>query len=75
MDNNIRDLPYVICACFVLHNFHEEHNEAIGEELISSVLRYDREFQPSTVNNNYRHDCNEMEGQRVRSELTGYLDP
>ena len=75
MDINIRDLPYVIYACFVLHNFGEEHNEAIGEELISSALRYDTEFRPSTVSNNYRNDCNETEGKRVRSELTRYLDP
>ena len=62
MNINFCDLPYVIYACFVLHNF--------CEELISSALRYDRTFQPSTVNNNYRSDCNETEGKRGRSELT-----
>ena len=75
MDINIRDLPYVIYACCVLHNICEEHNEAVGEELISSAFRYDREFQPSTVNNDYRSDCNETEGKTVRSELIRYLDP
>ena len=75
MDLNIRDLPYVIYACFVLHNFCEEHNETVGEELISSAVRYEREFQPPTVNNNYRTDCNETEDKRVRSELTKYFDP
>ena len=30
-DLNIRDLPCVIYACFVLHNFCEEHNETVGE--------------------------------------------
>ena len=37
MDLNIRDLPYVIYACFVLHNFCEEHNETVGEELIAAT--------------------------------------
>ena len=71
MDLNI----HVIYACFVLHNFCEEHNETVGEELISSAMSYEREFQPLTVNNNYRTDCNETEGKRVRSELTKYFDP
>ena len=53
----------MIYACFVLHNFCEEHNETVGEELISSALRYERKFQPPTVNNNYRTDCNETEGK------------
>ena len=75
MDLNICDLRYVIYACFVLHNFCEEHNETVGEEVISSAMRYEREFQPPTVNNKYRTDCNETEGKRVRSELTKYLTP
>ena len=75
MDINIRDLPYVIYACFVLHYFCELHNESVSDTLISSAVRYDREFQPPTINNNYRTDCNEAEGKRVRYELTRYLDP
>ena len=75
MDINIRDLPYAIYACFVLHNFCELHNESVSDTLISSAVRYDRKFQPPTINNNYRTDCNEAEGKRVRYELTRYLDP
>ena len=47
MDLNIRDLPYVIYACFVLHNFCEEHNETVGEELISSAMRYEHHYGSS----------------------------
>ena len=32
MDINLDELPYVIYACFVLHNFCEIHNESISEE-------------------------------------------
>ena len=45
MDINIRDLPYVTYACFVWHNFFEIHNESVRDTLISSAVRYDREFQ------------------------------
>ena len=36
MDVNIHDLPYVIYACFVLHNFCELHDESVSNTLISS---------------------------------------
>lgn len=32
MDINLEDLPYVICALFVLHNFCETHKEFINDE-------------------------------------------
>lgn len=32
MDINLDDIPFVIFACFVLHNFCELNNESICEE-------------------------------------------
>ena len=40
------DLPYVIYAYFVLHNFCELNRESLGEECITANILYDREFQP-----------------------------
>ena len=73
MDINMDDLPYVIYACFVLHNFCEMHNESISEERVSSSISYDQEFQPSTqsIMNN---SCNETEGRNIRKILTAYFD-
>lgn len=75
MDINLDDLPYVIYACFVLHNFCEANRETINENRVCAALEYDREFQPPTQANNFRTDCNEAEGKRVRSVLTRFLDP
>ena len=70
---DIKDLPYVIYTCFVLHNFCEMHHESISEERVSSSISYDQEFQPSTqIRNN---TCNETEGRNIRNILTVYLDP
>ena len=75
MDINLNDLPSVVYACFVLHNFCEINNEAIGEQHVAAAMQYDQDFQPSTQPNNFRSDCNEAEGKRVRRVLTKFLDP
>jgi len=72
MDINIDDLPAVIYACFILHNFCEENKETVSEERVGLAIAYDREFQPVTVS---RKDANESEGKRVRRVLTKYFDP
>ena len=75
MDINLRDLPNVIYACFVLHNYCELNNESVNGETVRSTINYDREFQPQTIANRYITDCNETEGKRIRKILTNYFDP
>ncbi|XP_029180023.2 uncharacterized protein LOC114947536 [Acropora millepora] len=75
MDINVDDLPYVIYACFTLHNSCAHNNETISEDKVSAALDYDREFQPPPQANNFRTDCNEVGGKRVRTMLTRFFDP
>ena len=75
MDINLMELPHIIYACFVLHNFCELNNERISEDKVSSTIDYDREFQTSTALHNYRTECNMTEGKRIRKILTQYFDP
>ena len=75
MDINIAELPFVIYACFVLHNFCEEKKEKINEQKVSAAIQYDREFQPPPESNNQRTNSNDTEGKRVRRVLTQFLDP
>ena len=72
MDTNMNDLPYVIYACFVLHNFCEE---SVNEQSVLETIDSAHNLQPPSEINNYLTDCNEMEGKRVRRVLTKYLDP
>ena len=62
MNINMDDLPFVIYACFVLHNFCEINGDSVSEEQIRTAVSYDRDFQPETVKNRYTTDCNEAEG-------------
>ena len=51
MDINLDELPFVIYACFVLHNFCELNNESINEETVEMTINYDHDFQPQTAPN------------------------
>lgn len=75
MDINIDDLPYVIYACFVLHNFCELNHKSVSEDNVRRALDYDRQFQPPTPPSRFTTDCNEREGKRSRHVLTKYFDP
>lgn len=77
MDININDLPHVIYACFVQHNFCEINNESINEERVQASRNYDRQFQPDTQPCGNKSGVNrgEAEGKKVRQILTKYFDP
>ena len=70
---------FVLCfpelALASSHNFCELNNERIPEDKVSSAIDYDREFHPSTTAHNYRTECSETEGKRIRKILTQYFDP
>ena len=71
MDINLNELPYVVYACFVLHNFCEIH----GEDKVTASMDYDKNFQAVTSTNSFRTDCNETAGKKIRKILTRYFDP
>ncbi|CAL9707842.1 unnamed protein product [Knipowitschia caucasica] len=75
MDIHLNDLPYVIYSCFVLHNFCEASKEGVDEVSVMGTMRGELDSQPPTQCNNFRTDCNEGEGKRVRRVVMKYLDP
>ncbi|XP_030594603.1 putative nuclease HARBI1 [Archocentrus centrarchus] len=75
MDINLKDLPHVIYACFVLHNYCEAAQETVDAQCVRNAIDIDHDWQPRTQNNRYVTDCNESAGKRVRRIVTKYLDP
>lgn len=75
MDINLADLPSVIYACFVLHNYCEAWNYTVDPRIEQEVIQNVWNLQPPTQTNNYLTDCNVASGKRVRRILTKYLDP
>eukprot|EP00117_Sycon_ciliatum_P026674 scpid99960/ scgid21842/ len=74
MDINMDDLPHVIYACFVLHNFCEYNGESLADETVQTAIADDHRFQPPHGQNPARA-VNDVEGKRVRRVLTKYFDP
>ncbi|KAL0147037.1 hypothetical protein M9458_057561 [Cirrhinus mrigala] len=48
MDINLQDLPFVIYACFVLHNFCENCKETVAEHTVLGTMQWDKDLQPPT---------------------------
>ena len=74
MDINMEDLPYVIYACFVLHNICEINNEPVQQDIVSAARQYEREFQPSVEPNNYRAAANEVNGKKITQTFKAYFE-
>ena len=66
MDININDLPHVIYACFVLHNFCEINYESLSEERVQASINCDRAFQPDTHPCGVRSGVNGSEGEEKK---------
>ena len=71
---SFNDLPNVIFACFVLHNYCEFHGETMTEETIREVCRYEREFQPPHHAPGYGAAVNEASGKDMRQIFVKYFD-
>ena len=56
MDINLADLPSVIYACFVLHNYCEAWNDTVDTCVEQEAIQYDRDLQPPTQTNTYLTD-------------------
>ena len=75
MDIKMPDLQYVIYACFVLHNFSEQRNEKIADEVVNNTVRQDNEVQPPITGNRYTLGSkDEASGKRIRKVFTKYFE-
>ena len=72
MDIKITDLPSVIYACFVLHNYCEINNETLLNERIEGAMRYERESQPALICG--RNQVNEATSKEIRNIFVQYFD-
>ena len=65
IDINLHDLPSVIHACFILHNYCEVNNNPVTPTLVEKAERNDRHFQPATVAT-WQSNAKSAEEKRVR---------
>ncbi len=74
MDINLNDLPFVIYACFVLHNYSEASRDIMDESRVTEAIQPDKDIQRATQTY-FRADSITAEGKRIRRVLTEFPDP
>ena len=74
MDINLLDLPTVVYACFVLHNFCEINKERISDEQVRSAVEYNQQTQP--IDERFVGPVNEVgkQAKQARRILTEYFN-
>ena len=74
MNINLLDLPTVVYACFVLHNFCELNKERISDEQVRSAVEYDQQTQP--IDERFVGPANEVgkQAKQARRILTEYFN-
>ena len=73
MDINIKDLPHVIHACFILHNFCEMRKETVNQQNVQAVLKYDKEFQPVIGSRSFVINNNEIDQHSLNILLKNFF--
>lgn len=73
MDINIHELPYVIHACFILHNFCEFNNDYVSKEDVDKAVNYEKEFQPPCAPPGRKKD-KECDSKKIRDAFVAYFD-
>lgn len=72
VDINLAELPYIIHACFILHNFCKLRKESVNEQKVQAAQKYDKEFQPPS-SGNVAVNNKETGGKKIRSIFVKYL--
>lgn len=72
MDINLNDLPFVVYACFVLHNYCEAAMDTVDDARVNKAIQYDKDNQPDHPPS--VREGMSAEGKRVRRVLTQFLD-
>lgn len=69
LDINTDDLPFVIYACFVLHNYFESTKDILDDNSITEAIQHDRDNQLNSQPG-VRGNSLTAEGKRMRRVLT-----
>ena len=75
IDLKLENIPYIVYACFVLHNYCEISNVPIDDELVQKHIK---EIHKDDEIHRAHHDnifaCNTDEGQLIRNVITTYME-
>ena len=68
----LQEVPAIIIACSVLHNWFEEHNVGIDDAVVNDQIQRDHEMQPSRATDR-RYTFTSSEGRKIRDIIKDNL--
>lgn len=68
----LQEVPVIVIACFVLHNWCEDHNVGIDAAAVNDQIQRDREMQPSRTTDR-RYTFTSSEGRKIRDIIKDYF--
>ena len=68
----LKNVPCVIYACFVLHNFCSLNGILVDDDCVQRQIAYDREMQPD-VTPDLIYSCNSAAGISTRNTIVAFL--
>ena len=71
IDLDMKNIPYTILSCFILHNFCEMEGESINDDLRATTANYDAQFPQSAFHQMHN---NESAAKRIRQIFMKYFD-
>jgi len=66
------NVPLLIYACFVLHNFCEQNDMRMANDLVQRQVEHDKQVQPEIAPDRI-FSYNSADGERVRNVITAYI--
>ena len=72
MDIMITDLPSMMYACFLLHNYCQLNDESLLNERIQGAIHNERESQPTLMHG--KNQENEGTSKEIRIVFVQYFD-
>ena len=72
MDINLNDLPNVINACFILHNYCEMNGDHISNEAVEKAISYESQFHPGAPN--ARNQGPSARNKQIRNIFVEYFN-
>lgn len=74
LDLKLENVPVIVYACFVLHNYCEQHSAYLNEDIVTSQIEHAKRNEEETRNvPDPVYSCNSSEGEIVRNILTSYI--
>ena len=74
IDIKLESVPYLIHACFILHNICELKNDSLNNNLVQMSQEAEKNLQPPCITQRNTYTSAELTGKNIRDISVKYFD-